>query len=342
VKKQVMRKTMRGLPPDLERQRNLGETAIDYLMINLRGVCDYSCLKCFADRPPIDQPALTQRQISELISQAADLGARVVVVAGEGEPLLAAGLQEVVELNANLGLRTVLFTNGLHLDRDMAEFFSDNGCSVIISCDSLKSDVYRVLTGGCSAADFDRVMSNIDEFRSILRKTVEVADGLQIVRGAINMTVTLLAEHELPDMRAFCGDDFLLVCNSVAPQGRAKEALQQLCGSAEDIVRLREIAAAFSQTGGPSAACRDGKCGYLFHGVAVSSEGSILPCAYTQDLGGALGNVASLPLDKALASVNRFKKQCFDRYGRSTCIIRHGQYERMIADSQPNAVRTSR
>ena len=341
MKSTAVRKTMRGLPEDLERKRKLGETPMDYLMINLRGGCNYSCPKCFVDCPPVDRPSLTHQQVSELIRQAADLGARVVVIAGEGEPLLAPGLHEIIEFDAKLGLTTVLFTNGSFLGREEAAFLSDNDCSVIISCDSLKSEIYGVLTGTRSAAAFDRAMLNINEFRNVLRKTVEVSDGLRIVRGAINMTVTLLAEQELSSMRAFCGDDFLLVCNSVAPQGRARKALLRLCGSAKDISRLRGIAAKFSETGGPSATCHDGECGYLFHGVAIGSEGSILPCAYTQDLGGALGNVSGLSLSKALATANRFKKQCFDRYGCSTCIVRHGHYGRMVADAQ-DAPRTTR
>lgn len=324
-----MKKTMRGLPAHLELDRKLGESPIDYLMLNLRGPCNYRCRKCFADNPPTGRIALDWRRTSEVIREAHDMGARVVVIAGEGEPLMASTFQQVVRLNAELGLITIIFTNGTRLNAQMIAFLKDHDCSLIISCDSLKKDLYRSLTR-CQEGHFDEVMANIETFRREFAKTAENRGGLKIVRGAINMVVTALAEDELPKMREFCGDDLLLVCNSIAPRGDAAQAWQELCGSPKDFARLREKAARFSETGGFSALAADGKCAYLYHGVAIGSDGSILPCAYTQDLTGALGDIREMDLREALGVQRRHMSDCVTLYGPAPCIVRHERYDEIV------------
>lgn len=82
-----------------------------------------------------------------LLQQARDLGAVSTVLVGEGEPLSFAGTHDVLRLSASLGLHPVLFTNGLLLDRELAQTLWITGASVIVKLNSLQATTHDALVG---------------------------------------------------------------------------------------------------------------------------------------------------------------------------------------------------
>ena len=326
-------KTMRGLPPHLELDRKLGETELDYLMINLRGACNYQCKKCFADSPPVKNAVIGLDKTLDIIREASEIGIRAVVIAGEGEPLMSPGLEKIIQLNANIGLITIVFTNGSCLTKEKAFFMKNHDCSLIISCDSLNKEIYESLSQ-CKEGHFDDLMENLRFYREIMADTVEIRNGIRIVRASINMALSLKAENELSEMLKFCGDDFLFICNTIAHSGSASDNWKELCGTADDYERLSKQAEEFSQTGGTSASHQNKCCAYLYNGLAIGSEGSVLPCAYTQNLSRVLGNISQMSLKEAIDVVRKFKACCFASFGSEPCIVRHQLYDEIVERSK--------
>ncbi len=316
-------KTMRGLPPDLEREQALGVAPIDYLMLNLRGGCNYRCLKCFSDNPPRNKE-LSLGEMSRIVAEASGLGVRAVVIAGEGEPVSAPDFRHVVRHVREAGMITIVFTNAGFLDTKMATFLRDNDCSVIVSCDSLRKAVYERLVGVRGV--FMKAMRHMEKCRELFAETIETDGDLRIVRMAINTTVCRQNVDELPRIREFCGDDILFFCNCIARSGAAEQYWNELCGTDEELLELENVSRRESETGGCSSMTVDSCCGYLRHGIGIGSDGSLLPCAYTQTLAGAFGNIVDFSLEEAVAEVKTRLASFYGQHGREACIVRHQHY----------------
>lgn len=126
------------------------------LMIGLTYKCQCRCVHCgtTAYRDP-KRPELSEAEVLELMRQAAALGAGGVYLFG-GEPLLAAGVLDMVRAGRALGLTVTLDTNGLLVDRELAGKLFEAGLTRIgISIDNAEEaehDRLRACPGAYRAA----------------------------------------------------------------------------------------------------------------------------------------------------------------------------------------------
>jgi len=79
---------LKGSAPYLNNERKFGEKEIDYIMLNLPFLCNYNCLKCCNRFRKHKGGLFKLNKIEKAILKCKKLGARVVVIAGEGEPTL--------------------------------------------------------------------------------------------------------------------------------------------------------------------------------------------------------------------------------------------------------------
>lgn len=86
--------------------------SLGFIVLMLTGVCNADCPICFTDRRRKPNE-LTPADRSELLAQAAGLGAQYVYVPGEGEPTLDKGWWQFLEDCAELDLPAIVFTNGM-------------------------------------------------------------------------------------------------------------------------------------------------------------------------------------------------------------------------------------
>lgn len=115
--------------------------------ISLRFPCDCNlrCKYCYSN---IEKDGLTTEEIKEVIKQAVDLGARVVSIVGEGEPLLdKQRLFELIDHINSLGASTILFTNGILVCPDIARKLFDRNVTVVGTENSLRPEVQDWLSG---------------------------------------------------------------------------------------------------------------------------------------------------------------------------------------------------
>ena len=87
--------------------------------IEFNRLCNYRCPYCYAGDPETELPEMSSELADSVIRQAAELGARKVVILG-GEPLLYPELERKIELVNSLGMGAEIFTNGALLDGHVA------------------------------------------------------------------------------------------------------------------------------------------------------------------------------------------------------------------------------
>lgn len=86
-------------------------------MIMLTGVCNANCAICYTERKK-KRNELVFNEIKSIIMQAKSLGTKTIYIAGEGEPTLDDAFWQVVDCVKSVGLRILLFTNGILLSND--------------------------------------------------------------------------------------------------------------------------------------------------------------------------------------------------------------------------------
>jgi len=106
---------------------------------NVTRACNLACGHCYAEADPGPAPdELTRTEALRLVDHLAEYGAPVILFSG-GEPLLHPHIFELLERAVRGGVRAVLSTNGLLIDRETAARLSGLGLSYVgISLDGLE------------------------------------------------------------------------------------------------------------------------------------------------------------------------------------------------------------
>jgi MoaA/NifB/PqqE/SkfB family radical SAM enzyme len=314
-----MKKILKGLPGHLEsegRLRPTGGESIDYLLMSFPFACHLSCLKCFSwsTRVHRDLPVAARKKA---LAESVKLGASVLVIPGEGEPLLYPGWRELVDLASDLGMVSIIFTNAVGLDEAAARFAFARDVSFILSLDSLRPETYALLTG--RAGRFERVRGNIEILRDVYRPAIGKNGAKIVTRLGLNTVVCLPNLEEAAELKEWCGDEVVFVANTPVYEGRAKEHWRALTGMAdgESNPSLVERAKELSETGGPTSARPDKMCAYLYNGLTVDSDGEVMICPDARATRGLIGNIA----DSSLADLNARVKSLTAKAG-VPCIVR--------------------
>jgi MoaA/NifB/PqqE/SkfB family radical SAM enzyme len=103
--------------------------------IAVTGRCPCNCYFCCAKGIQIE-PELSLKEIKRIIDQAIDMGSHLLTFDG-GEPLLRKDLFEIISYASRKPVITVLFTNGLYLEKEVAFKLKEAGLYTLqISIDS--------------------------------------------------------------------------------------------------------------------------------------------------------------------------------------------------------------
>ena len=123
---------------------------------NLTRACNLVCGHCYAEAATGPAPdELTLPEARRLVDHLADYGAPVILFSG-GEPLLHPHIFELLERAVRGGVRAVLSTNGLLIDRETAARLAGLGLSYVgVSLDGLAATHDR-LRGQPGAFDLTR------------------------------------------------------------------------------------------------------------------------------------------------------------------------------------------
>lgn len=185
--------------------------------------CDLACAHCRACAIPERDPReLSTEEGRDLLSSAADLGAKLVVLTG-GDPAKRPDLPELVRHGTSIGLRMALTPSATPLvTADWLKELADAGLArIAISIDGsapATHDGFRAVEG-----TFARSMGILWMARAL---------GLTT---QVNTTVTQRNQREIPEIaRMLCGMDIeLWSVFFVVPTGRADSSLMLDCDATE-------------------------------------------------------------------------------------------------------------
>lgn len=330
-------KLFKGSPLQLSLDGKLDR--FTYLMINLPFLCNYRCTKCFNlqnNNCFVPHKALSLDIIFKLIYEAKDMGAKVIVLAGEGEPTLNKNIKKIIKEIDSLGLFSIVYSNGSLLRKQMIKFYSNRNTMLVISFDSLLPDLYTKLTGNMDRNIFYRVLKNIELVRKEYKKHIEKKDKYKVVRLAINTTVSSLNKNEVGKIKEFCGDDIYFICNPLAKLGNATSNWRDLIQSDKDFEEIKKIVKQMSSTTGPLTLGSNSLCGYSINGIAVSPSGDYMTCAYTSLTNGLLGSVNNKSLVEAYDYKNNQELSFYDTYGKHPCLVRSPKFNQYIETLKNN------
>src|SRR3989338_1696699 len=155
---------LRASPNQLESDAKFGEDQLAFLVMNIPFACNYTCSKCYRKNSTSQDSIPLQKRL-DVISKSRDLGAKVLCIPGEGEPLTNQRLTlNLLRHAKSLGMDSVLYTNASLLNKDLTTELLGLDVSLVTSLDSLTSSTYAALTGGHK---LDSVLSNLTSVREI-------------------------------------------------------------------------------------------------------------------------------------------------------------------------------
>lgn len=118
--------------------------------VETSNVCNLRCLYCFRDVYGGHFALSKELGIEErldLLRQAKELGCETVKITGAGEPLIDRYFFEMAEYANRLGMKVMSFTNGMVIDREMAERLAKANVSLIVKCNSMKPEIEDMMVG---------------------------------------------------------------------------------------------------------------------------------------------------------------------------------------------------
>lgn len=325
-------KTLRGTPKHLSLAGEVD--GLVYLMLTLPFKCNYRCLKCFNlsnDQPITAGEAVAMAEILEVIAEAKEIGGKVVVIAGEGEPTLHKDIRTMVSRVDELGMIPIIYSNGSALTPPNVDFYHSKNACLVVALDSLTPDVYALLMG-TNGSVLPLVLGNLANLRRVYADTVEDRDGLRIVRLAVNMTVCSRNKSEIAEIRAFAGDDLYFVCNPLARYGNAMGNWAALIDSEADFLEQQQLVKEYSESGGPLTLDGKGLCGYSTNGIGIGPYGHYMTCAYTTKTNGLLGTIRDRSLREAYEVKTSVEREHYAMHGPASCLVRSASFPSFLTE----------
>jgi len=190
------------------RGLNLGNEELDealsdnkMLLIDVEtsNICNLNCVYCFRDvyggHTELDKELNVNERL-QLLKQAKALGCKTVKITGAGEPLIDRYFWEMVEYANKLGMWVITFTNGMVIDKEMAEKIAKKDISLIVKCNSMNPEVEDKMVGkkGYAEKRNKAIKCLIDAGLNKCKPT----------RLGIDAVITQLNKDEIIDKLRFC------------------------------------------------------------------------------------------------------------------------------------------
>lgn len=200
--------------------------------------CALECIFCSSSaKHPSADGELTLEKVKELITDAFNLGAKVISISG-GEPFLYKSLFEVLSFCEHLKLKVLLYTSGI--------IFDDNGCRI-----SINQQKWIELSS--IIKDITVIFDLQSHKKDVVEKLNSIADSYEIILKSINTAIDcgINCECHIVPMKANVKDlfEFVSFCKEIGlsrvsflrfvPQGRGEENIDQLSLEAAEFLQLQ-------------------------------------------------------------------------------------------------------
>lgn len=336
-----MKKALYGMPNHLNLVEGIqfGKTPLDYIAINTPPICNYRCDKCFtwASLNPLKEYIGTPKLL-DVITEAKELGVKVVGLLGEGEPMLFQDFKQIIKHINDLGMITILATNGSVMDEEMTDFCYEHNVSPAISLDTLDGELYKSLYKG--SADLDVTLKNINYARKVYAQSNFVKNNVKVHRLAVHMTVSASNYQNIEEIVDFCGDDIYFSCEHVARVGVANENAE-IYGGKEDFTIYNQIKNSSHSVMRPMVIAESHHnplaCCFFYYGIAIGYEGEVMLDTHAVETKKKIGNVKDFNnLNEVVNRSKQLRNLFYDKFGQNYCIIRDDNYQKFIQYLEEN------
>lgn len=297
----------------LDLAARAADGVLTHLLLNQPPVCDSRCRRCFMpnERRNNCQDKLTVDEIKRVLRDASEAGILCLEISGEGEPLLADGLLDVIQSAFDNGLTTTLITNGHALTEGTVHFLYERNVTLVVSLFSIQKDLYEMDNG--LPGSFESTIGNIRMAASIYRNGAADVNGMRVLRMAIHATVQADNLFDLPNIKSFCQEHgvFFSVAPLAAVGSGADHCALMVVGEAMDDATLRGDNSIILSA---SSTCEVGRevCGTCLYGLNIGFDGNVLFDAHAgYEVGGILGNVRQDSIGTLIARQRVFAPMLF-------------------------------
>lgn len=166
-----------------------------YVEIAPCGGCNHRCIFCALDYLEYKPVFLEKNTLKRFLKDISVRGAKSIMFAGEGEPLLHKDIAELAAYAKNSGLDAAITTNGVLLSKELSDKIIKHLSWLRISLNAGTDRTYSLIHR-TNAEDFDRVIGNIREaVRLKKKKGYHCTIGVQfLLLGENYKEVSILAK----------------------------------------------------------------------------------------------------------------------------------------------------
>jgi len=240
---------------------------------NLSGRCTFECPYCHSDSGEAEKDELKLDSILRIIDQASDLGAKVLWIAGKGEPTIDPNFKEVVKEANNHKLVTIVSTNAAAIDKNMAKFMYLNNVSPEVKIPTFDREIYNLLAGKPADSNtYDKFINGLDALKEAGYGKI-IDETNRVTRMSAMILLAKPSYSGLEEVFKYCNDNNITPSvNQVIPAGRIlkNRTYDKFFVSEEDNKRLFSKASAIMGYVLPEEDCQIKK------GIFIDSNGDIL------------------------------------------------------------------
>ena len=325
---------------NLKRKREAGQPeAILSLGISTTSACNIRCWYCYAleNKGRRNPDQLSEKEYTDLLDQAVELGARTLIICGDGEPTYDPNLVPIVKYAKAKGLCPVIVTNGTVFGNDkisknvhgmtgdeLTQILYDSGSSLLIKLETLKpslyEDIVKVKDGWIA---FEKGVERVK--KAGFGKTWDES-GATYSRLAFTGIATKENIEEIPSLKKWARENGAqYICKVPSPTGGALDSIDKLFAP-DKVNEIRKYIDNFTdkrETLTPIILDGDGcKTCLAWHlGPVISETGEYVEC-YTSTQS-SFGSIRTKPLKDILKS--KQKSMDFD----SPCPIKDRLYSQL-------------
>ena len=147
-----------------------------YIRLSISDVCNFKCGYCLPDGYKIDKSDnrtfITKEEIGRLAKALSELGVSKIRLTG-GEPTVRKDFLDIIEIiKKNSGIKkTVITTNGYHLDKIAKQIKNSGLDGINISIDSLNPKIFEQVTGHDRLQE---ILNGIEKLQKLKFKNIKI------------------------------------------------------------------------------------------------------------------------------------------------------------------------
>jgi len=115
--------------------------------LELSRLCNIKCIYCYTKAGNKLKGEMSLKDIFSTIKQAMELGIKIVVIVGGGEPLIYKDYFKVIDYINQNKLDSITFTNGTKINDKMSKLLSERKISLCVKLNSLNPSIHDKMCG---------------------------------------------------------------------------------------------------------------------------------------------------------------------------------------------------